>query len=213
MQTQLESSYLALPKSGKGRAVLVLPSWWGLNDFFRGLCDRLSVEGYVALAPDWYQGQVATTIAQAKKLRNIKRKEPIYKGLIRAIEYLQEHPAVDGSSIAVIGFSMGAHWAFWLAAQPELPIRATVAFYGARACDFSQSHSVFQCHFAEHDEWVSAAGIKKLKKNLEAAHKPFEFYTYPGSTHWFFEQDRPEYQPQAAGQVWKRTIGFLGKHL
>lgn len=175
MQFKLKPFYLALPKSGKGKGVLVLPAWWGLNDFFKGFCDRLATKGYVALAPDLYQGKVATTVEQAQKLRAMKRKEPIYKTLIRAIQHLQEHPAVEGRDIWVMGFSMGAHWAFWLAAQPDLPIAATVTIYGARACDFNHSNSGFLCHFAELDEWVSASGVKRLRKNLEAAGKPVEF--------------------------------------
>lgn len=58
--------YLALPASGKGPGILVLHAWWGLNDFFKELCDRLAAEGYVAFAPDVHHGKLATTPADAK---------------------------------------------------------------------------------------------------------------------------------------------------
>jgi carboxymethylenebutenolidase len=61
--------YIALPLSGKGSGVLVIHAWWGLNDFFKGVCDRLAKEGFVANAPDLFEGQVATTVAGAKRLR------------------------------------------------------------------------------------------------------------------------------------------------
>jgi hypothetical protein len=34
--------YIAAPKFERVGAVLVLHSWWGLNRFFRRLCDRLA---------------------------------------------------------------------------------------------------------------------------------------------------------------------------
>ena len=60
-----QNSYLALPKSGKGAGVLILHAWWGLNDFFKDFCQRLALEGFVALAPDLYHGKIATTVDEA----------------------------------------------------------------------------------------------------------------------------------------------------
>ena len=48
--------YVASPKFERTGAVLVLHSWWGLNGFFRRLCDRFATQGFVALAPDLYDG-------------------------------------------------------------------------------------------------------------------------------------------------------------
>ena len=64
----MNNDYLAIPEGGSGAGVLVLHAWWGLNDFIRGLCDRLAGEGFTALAPDVYHGAIATTIEQAETL-------------------------------------------------------------------------------------------------------------------------------------------------
>lgn len=208
-------AYLATPPSGKGRGVLVIHAWWGLNDFFRSVCDRLAAEGFVALAPDLFEGRVASTIPQARKLRARPKKEPTYKTLLRAIERLQGSPQVQGSSIGVIGFSMGGHWALWLAAnRPELRLKALTTFYGARAGDYSASRAAFQGHFAERDPWVSDSALKKLRQSLEQAPRGAEVHVYPGTGHWFFESDRLEaYNRQAAELAWKRTLTFLRRHL
>jgi len=206
--------YLALPPAGRGRGVLVLHAWWGLNAFFRGLCDRLAQEGFVAAAPDLFEGQIATTVAGAEQLRSKPRREPTYKTITRAVEQLAAHPGVQGTAVGVIGFSMGAHWACWLAQQPELPIGAVVAFYGARAGDYAQSRAAFLGHYAETDPWLSEAALKKLRKSLAAAGRSADFYVYPGTGHWFFESDRPDaYQAEAAELAWQRTVAFLRQRL
>lgn len=202
--------YLARSDDEPASGVLVLHSWWGLNAFFRDLCDRLAQHGFVALAPDLYGGRIATTVAEAKALRahaTASRKEPAYKYLIRMIGDLQE---VAPGDIAVLGFSMGGHWAYWLAQRPELPIAATATFYAARDGDYSKSRSVFMGHFAETDEWVSAAGVKRLEQSLIRAGREYHFHTYAGTGHWFFESDRQDaYVPEAAALAWRRTVAFL----
>lgn len=211
----LPPHYIAIPKSGSGPGVLVLHSWWGLNPFFKSLCDRFSDTGFVALAPDLYDGKVASTVEAAKALRTqatATRREPAYKMLTAAISYLSRHEAVTTTHIAIVGFSMGGHWALWLAQRPELPIAATVIFYAARNGDFTQSNSRYLFHFAENDEWVSAVSVKKLKRSLETAGKGASYFNYPGTSHWFFESDRSEaFHCEAAASAWKRTLTFLNE--
>jgi len=206
--------FLAIPKAGSGRGVLVLHSWWGLNAFFCELCRRLATHGFVALAPDLYRGEgVAATIADAERLRKratARRKQPVYKFLIQEIEYLCAHKAVREPRIAVLGCSMGGHWAFWLSQRGNLPIAGTVTFYAARSGDFTQTDSAFLCHFAEKDQWVSDAAKRKLMKSLEQAGALATFHTYPGTGHWFFERDRADaFEPKAAAAAWARTLEFL----
>lgn len=205
--------YIAIPKSGSGPGIVVLHSWWGLNAFFKELCDRFAEDGFVALAPDLYNGKVATTVEAAKKLRaqaTASRREPAYKVLMAAINSFSDHDGVTSPSVALVGFSMGGHWALWLAQRPELPIVATVVFYAARNGDFARSDSSFLFHFAENDEWVSTASVKKLKRSLDASGKSTSYYDYPGTRHWFFERDRSEaFHSEAAAVAWKRTLAFL----
>ncbi len=209
----LPPHYIAIPKSGTGLPVLVLHSWWGLNGFFKDLCDRFAENGFVALAPDLYAGKVASTVQDAQLLRaqsTASRREPVYKMLISAIDSLSCHDAASTTKVAILGFSMGGHWALWLAQRPELAIAATVVFYAARNGDYTRSSSRFLFHFAEHDKWVSAASVKRLKKSLEAAGRNACYYNYPATQHWFFESDRPEaFDREAAACAWKRTLAFL----
>ena len=215
--TELFNPYIAVPASGKGAGVLVLHPWWGLNDFVRGVCDRLAQKGYLALAPDLFSGTVAHTIAEAEQ--HLEQYDEEHEGppiVLAAIEELHQHPAVTGDRLGVIGFSMGAYWSLWVAQKKPAWIRAVTLFYGTNGGggDFSGSQAAFLGHFAEKDPYESPEGIQALEKNLQGAGRPVDFYTYAGTGHWFFESDRPDaYNPSAAQLAWERTLDFLGKHL
>jgi carboxymethylenebutenolidase len=202
--------YLAQPKSGNGKGVLVIHAWWGLNQFFKDLCDRLAGEGFFTLAPDLYHGKIATTIEDAKKLRSKLKQETVAQEIIQATDQLRKVCCVSGQGLGVLGFSLGGYWSLWLAEQKSSLVTATVVFYGTRNGDYSTSQSAFQFHLAETDEYVAASGVKKLQKSLAAADKVAAFYDYPGTGHWFFESDRRDaYKPDAAQLAWNRTIEFL----
>jgi carboxymethylenebutenolidase len=200
---------LELPATRKGPGVLVLHAWWGLNPFFRDLCKRLAAEGFVAFAPDLYHGQIAQTIDEATQLRSKLKQKTAFDEILTAAEYLSSLEAVN-KAVGVVGFSLGARFALELSvAKPEI-IRSVVTFYGNCGLNYSSAQAAYLGHFAETDEWVSASGVKKLEKSLRAAGRPFAFHTYPGTGHWFFEQDRNDaYNAPAAQLAWERTVEFL----
>jgi len=204
--------YLAVPSTGTGQGVLVLHAWWGLNDFFRSFCDRLAGEGFLVHAPDMFSGTVFQTIADAdhhiSEWNEEKEVPPI---ILPAVEGLNNRQAEKGRGLAIIGFSMGAYWASWLAIKkPEL-VRSVVLFYGSSGGgDFRGSKSSFLGHFAEKDPYESVERVTEMEKDLKDAGRPVTFYTYPGTSHWFFEKDRPDaYNAPAAQLAWERTLAFL----
>ncbi len=209
-----KSQYLAMPETGNGAGVLVLHAWWGLNGFFRSCCDRLAQEGFVALAPDLYHGKIAHTVEEAEKLNNELTMKQAGEDILAAEAVLGRISTANGNGLGTVGFSMGAYLALWLAHERPVDIRAVAVFYGTGEGDFSQSKADFQGHFAEKDPYETEEGIKQLENTLRSANRPVSFYTYPGTGHWFFEQDRPDaYHPQAAQLAWERTVAFLHRCL
>jgi carboxymethylenebutenolidase len=206
--------HLALPANRRGPGVIVLHSWWGLTDATRGICHRLAKHGFVAIAPDLYRGRLARTAAEARQLRSARRAEPAFRTIFEARDALLAHEAVVGRRLGVLGLSMGGHWALWLGSRADSSIAATVVFYAARASSFAGGPSAaYQIHLAEHDDFVSPAGVRRMQRALAAAGRPTETHTYPGTSHWFFESDQPQFDPPAARLAWKRTLAFLEAQL
>lgn len=211
-QTVLEPAYLAVPASGAGPGVLLLHAWWGLNSFFKGVCDRLAQAGFVAAAPDLFDGRIATTVPEAQQLAGDAEADPkvIQDKVLAAHDALSRHPAVRGAGQGVLGCSFGADWALVLSKLRPEAVRAVVLFYGAYPIDFSAARAAYLGHFASEDDFVAAADVQKVEANLRAAGREVTFHTYPGTRHWFFESDRAGYyDPAAAELAWQRTVEFL----
>jgi carboxymethylenebutenolidase len=194
--------------------VLVLHAWWGLTDFVRQVCDRLAGEGYAALAPDLYHGRIAATVPEAAALRRQMDGDAARAEVQAALDALFQLPATRGERAGVMGFSLGAYLALWLADRRARDVAAAVIFYGTSGVRFRKMRAACQGHFAEHDPYEPLDGVLKVQSRLEAAGREVEFYVYPGTGHWFFEDDRPEaYQAEAAGLAWSRTLEFLARTL
>jgi carboxymethylenebutenolidase len=208
------SGYLAIPRKGTGPGVLVLHAWWGLNDFFKGFCDRLATAGFVAFAPDLYHGAIASTRDEAQSLMSKVDQKAANRDLVSAVRSLQIHPGVRGKRLGVVGFSLGAFWGLWTAQELPADVAAVVLFYGTGDGNYGKIRAAFLGHFAETDEFEDAATVRNLEKVLRSGGKDATFYTYPGTGHWFFENDRPNaYDAGAAKIAWQRTVEFLTTQL
>ena len=203
-------AYAAVPDGG-GPGVLVLHAWWGLKPFFKQVCDRLAAEGFTALAPDLLMGHTAGTIAEAEALLHLEQDNV---GLLTDIVQagLGHLSSLSTGNLGVMGFSMGAYWSM-VAAANHPGVKAVVLYYGTSDVDPNKIRASVQGHFAEHDPYESPEGVRAMREAMKASGVDATFYTYAGTSHWFMEDDRPEYDPGAAVLAWERTIAFLKKTL
>jgi len=208
------NGYLAVPEGGDVPGVLVIHAWWGLNAFFKQVCDRLASEGFVALAPDLYNGKTTSTIDEAKRLRSKAKSVVVRKELSGAVDLLANLFAVSGERIGVLGFSLGAYWGMWLASERPSEVAAVTAFYGMRKGNCRKARAAFLGHFAENDEYEPEKLVRAVEVQLRSAGREVAFHVYPGTGHWFFEADRADaYNPEAAKLAWDRTTAFFHKNL
>ena len=211
------SGYLATPAEGAGPGVIVVQEWWGLNPQLKGVCDRLASEGFTALAPDLYHGELAghDEMDKAGELMTSLPMDRAARDMSGAVRFLREHEAVRGHGVGVVGFCMGGGLALLLATQMPEDVKAAVPYYGVirddGQPDWSRLEAAVQGHYAEKDDYFPPDKVKALEQELKDLGKDVEFFIYPGLGHAFANEANPfgTYDEDAARQAWVRTLEFL----
>jgi carboxymethylenebutenolidase len=215
------SAYLAVPETGSGPGVVVLHAWWGLTEPFRQVCDRLAEAGFVALAPDLYHGKTAATVEEAEALgaaldQDVERWRGDITGAVQVLrQYDATNLAGGRGKLALVGFSLGGAYALDTSVNLAEEIAAVVTFYASYpGLDYRRASAAYLCHFAQDDPFEPTESVAQMEQALQAVGRLVTCYTYPGTKHWFFEENRPdEYDAKAARLAWERTIAFLHEWL
>lgn len=210
------SGYLATPASGRGPGIVVIQEWWGLVDHIIDVADRFAAAGYVALAPDLYDGQTTSSPDEAGKLMMALEIDQAEKHLRGAVDYLLARDDVIGPAVGTVGFCMGGQLSLYAAcANPK--VGACVDFYGIHPnveLDVSNLHAPVLGFFAEKDGFVTPDAARALEKKLKAAGRQVDFTIFAGADHAFFNDTRHAvYHATYARQCWDRTLDFFSQHL
>jgi carboxymethylenebutenolidase len=200
-------AHVARP-SGTGLPVLIIHSWWGLTSSFPEYADHLAAHGFLVGCVDLYGGRLASTPAEAAALRSAPRRESMSHLMIRAVADLVADPQAAPGGVGLVGFSMGGHWAVWLAQRAEVGCRAVVVHYATRAVTKGAPVPVL-IHFAESDPFVSLSGRRAMDRSLDRLGWPHRAHEYPGTGHWFAESASDAYDAPAAALALTRTVSFL----
>jgi carboxymethylenebutenolidase len=67
--------------------------------------------------------------------------------------------------------------------------------------------------FGADDQYPSPDQVAELEQELKAQGKTYEFHSYEGAGHAFFNVDRPAYRPEAAVDGWNRIFTWFGRYL
>ena len=209
------SGYLATPPGG-GPGLVVIQEWWGLNDNIKEIAERFAAEGFLALAPDLYHGEITSAPDDARRLAMQLQLAEAARDMSGAVDYLTSRAGLD--SVGVVGFCMGGGLALALAAHRPKAVAAAVPFYGiprnADDLDWSGMTAAVQGQYAELDQGIPPERARALADHLQKLGKEVEIFVYPGAHHGFFNDSNPRvHHPQAAALAWTRALEFLRRRL
>jgi carboxymethylenebutenolidase len=209
--------YLAPARPSPGPPVLLLHTWWGLNETMRDLADRLAGDGFTVMAPDLFDGRVLTTIEDADAWTTAIERgaggpgglnpDRIMGRVQAALDHLLAHPDVRGDRAAIVALSFGGWYGSQVAASRD-DVAAFVSIYS----DVYEAPggAAYLGHFAEDDQFVDSTPVAEMMKTLGDGSAA---YLYSGAKHWFMEPDRPEYNEEASELAYRRTVDFLRANL
>jgi carboxymethylenebutenolidase len=215
LEGQAAMAYLALPAAGKekGKGVVVIQEYWGLVGHIKHVADRFAGQGFTALAPDLYHGKQAKSPDEAGKMLMALDVARAERDLTASVEHLMK---LTGRTVGVVGFCMGGALSLYAACVNGERIGACVVYYGGHPkirYDFDRVQAPVLGHWAENDDWANASR-DRFAEAFERYGKAYEFHTYPGTRHAFFNDERPEvYDREAAELSWRRTLDFFDRHL
>ncbi len=220
--------YLAYDGSIEGRrpGVLVIPEWWGLNDYARKRAQMVAELGYTALAVDMYgDGKVVMNPEDAGKLSSEVSKNPEVSmaRFVAALDFLRQQPMVDPGRIAAIGYCFGGGVVLNMARQ-GVDLKGVASFHGSLAPvkpaqpGMVKARMILVLHGAD-DKFVPPEQIEAFKQEMKAAGVDFKFSSYPGAIHSFTNPEATElgkkfnmpvaYNAEADRKSWDELKGFF----
>jgi carboxymethylenebutenolidase len=202
--------------AGPKGAVLVIHENRGLTDHIRTIPPRFAGDGYSALAVDLLSEEGGTASlggdAQAIGALGAAPAERMIGDLRAGIDELQRR--VTHKLVGVIGFCFGGGMTWQLLAAGEPRLAAAAPFYGPApaAPDFSGSKAAVLAVYAENDARVNGTRDAAVAA-LQAANLPVEVRTFPGTSHAFFNDTGPSYNPTAAAEAYTAVLDWYARYL
>jgi carboxymethylenebutenolidase len=227
-------AYVARPNDrGVHSAIIVVNEIFGIHDYIKDVCRRFAREGYVAIAPDYFDraGDPApmTEFAQIREIVATATYEQVMGDTSGAIDWLRAQSFANGD-IGITGFCWGGT-VVWMAAAHLTHIKAGVAWYGrvvrpAPGAWGSEENRPWPLDvaadikapvlglYAENDTGIPLEGVERLRAALAANSNPShsEIIVYPGVQHGFHADYRDSYNAQAATDGWTRALAWFRRN-
>jgi len=217
--------YLAVPAHAPGPwpAVVVIHEAFGVTEDIRSKADEFAARGYLALAPDLFDGRTWIRCIRSAFVQLRAGRGPAFAALDAASAFLAARPDCTGKT-GVIGFCLGGGFALLCAPRAgfdvaavnygDVPKEAETALAGA--CPVVGSYGARDPMGTQHPE--------RLERALSVLDIPHDVRVYPGAGHRFMSQAsgagaivariaRMSYRPEDAADAWERIFGFFGAYL
>ncbi len=189
--------------------IVILQEWWGLDEHIKDVTRRFANEGYVALAPDLFHGQVTDDPQQAMKLIGGLDRARAARDTQASVNYIKDQSSSNGK-VGVIGYCMGGGISLLAACQES--IDAALVYYGGLPEPLDLLDGVTAPVLAAYGSDEGDRG-RELEKALRDRGKQVQLHVYEGANHAFFNDQGQRYDAAASADVWDKTLAFMSANL
>lgn len=218
--------YLAYDDATKEKrpGVLVIPEWWGLNDYAKRRANMLAELGYVAFAADMYgRDKVTTDPAKAGGWAGEVRADRS-KALARvnaALDVLRNNPLVDTGRLGAIGYCFGGTMVLE-AARSGSDLRGVVSFHGTLATTAPAEKGAVKAKIlvltGADDPSVPLEQVTAFQEEMRKARTDWQIVTYADAVHSFTNPDSSKlgmkgvgYNEAADRRSWRAMMDFFSE--
>ncbi|MFN8015464.1 MAG: dienelactone hydrolase family protein [Acidimicrobiia bacterium] len=198
----------AANESGKGPAVLVLHSWWGLSPSIKKICEQLADLGYCAMAPNFF-GETATSVEHAQELLSRAEPNEMADLVLSSIYALRTYSDEPENPVAIVGFAMGGSLGLWASSRIPESVKAVVSVYGTQDIDFTGSKSEYLLISASDDEIATLDEMNYTQALIALGDRDAQSVTIAETSHGFADSLDPAYDENAFNQVFDSIERFL----
>lgn len=217
--------------AGPWRAVVFYMDAIGIRPALGDMCRRIADSGYFVLLPDlYYRLGPWSPITPAEGFREGPERQRMLQAMghltnagvaadtAHFLDFLVDQPEVIPSSMACIGYCMGAAHALTAAATQPTRVNAVAVFHGARLVTDQDDSPHLSCNrikarihvgVAGIDPWLQPGEMDELQRALNAAKVDHVMETYEGVSHGFAVNDQPAWNSAAAERHWQAVLNLL----
>jgi carboxymethylenebutenolidase len=194
----------------------MIHEWWGLNDNVRAMADRLAAEGYIVLAVDLFDGDVAPSAGAARQLmlRVVENQESASENIRQAYDWVSK--TAGAPRIGSLGWCFGGGWSLNAAKLFPDDLDAAVIYYG-QVTDNEEELRPLNMPilglFGDADTGIKVESVQAFAAALERLRIPHDIHIYPGAQHAFANPTGTAYNAAAADDAWEKTLAFLQENL
>jgi dienelactone hydrolase len=209
---------------GKRPAILIVPEWWGLNDYPRMRARKLAELGFIAMAADVFgDGKIAANPTEAQEFATPFYKDPsrVKSILDAALMKLNTYSQTDPNNIAAIGYCFGGYVALNYA-KLGADLKGVVSFHGGMGgtpVDKKLLKAKILVCQGENDKFVAQKDVDKFKHQLDSIGADNSVKIYANATHAFTNPDATatgkkfnmpiEYNAEADRNSWNDMKDFF----
>lgn len=214
--------------AGPHPCIVVYIEAFGVNTHFKKLTQRLAEEGFAAITPDIYDGEIYAydnldgAIGKLKSLDD----DTVMNQTEQCLDWLAGRTEADSGSAGVMGFCMGGRYTFLANAQLASRFKGASSFYGGGIGpeeDFvgrkvlldriGEMQSPILFWYGSEDQSIQPDELGRIAKAMAEGKKQFTMTCFPNVGHGFFCEDRGSYDQASAEASFKHTVDFFRTQL